>query len=365
MRIFLLVLCILPIILFAQEPLIFEHDGIQREYYLHIPDEISENAPLVFVLHGYTSSASVIMGYSGMSEEADVQKFAVCYPQGTLDLAGTTHWNSNLNISQTDDIGFISELAAFLQKEHNLNPAHTFSCGMSNGGFMSYTLACEKPEVFKAIASVTGTMSGYDWNNCTSSEAVPIFQISGLADGTVPVDGSITTFGGWGGAPDYITVNNFWKDKNACTETETGIIEKTAYTYHTMGSNQNEVWLYAIDDMAHTWPGWWSEGETGIIAAKEIWKFFNKVVEKEITSSQNELNTKSKVLISPNPVRDLLQIENIANTGFDYVITSLTGTTIKSGESISNKTQLDLSQLAAGSYFIKIEGRIYKFLKVE
>ena len=85
-----------------------------------------------------------------------------------------------------DDIGFLSELAGHLQVEYDLNPDHTFVCGMSNGGFMSYTLACDRPDVFKAIASVTGTMSGFDWNNCDPDEPVPVLQIAGADDNIVP-----------------------------------------------------------------------------------------------------------------------------------------------------------------------------------
>jgi len=364
MRILAFLLTILPVLLYAQEPFVFEHDGIQRDYFLHVPEDIGENAPLVFVLHGYTSSASIIMGYSGLSAEADEHKFVVCYPQGTLDLGGTTHWNSNLNISETDDIGFLSELAGFLQTEYNLNPKHTFSCGMSNGGFMSYTLACEKPDVFKAIASVTGTMSGYDWNSCTNPTAVPVFQISGLADPTVPVDGSITTFGGWGGAPDYITVNNFWKDKNECTNTETDLVAKTAITYHTNGINENEVWLFAIDDMEHTWPGFWSQAETGIVAADEIWRFFSKVVNKDGTTSTEDLNNEEAIVISPNPVKDRVQIEYMNGQGFEYQIFSLTGKRITNGYSVSNRINLNVTDLAAGSYYVKVDGRAYKFMKI-
>lgn len=365
MRIVLVLLFSLPIFLQAQEPIVFEHNGIERDYYLHIPEGISDNAPLVFVLHGYTSSATVIMGYSGMSEEADEHNFVVCYPQGTTDLVGTTHWNANLSISETDDIGFLSELAGYLQETHNLNPAHTFSCGMSNGGFMSYTLACERPDVFKAIASVTGTMSGFDWNNCDPENPVPVFQISGLIDGTVPVDGSITTFGGWGGAPDYITVNDFWKEKNACTDTETGIIENTNYSYHTNGTNGNEVWLYGIEQMDHTWPGWWSSEQTGIIAADEIWRFFSLVVDGVPTSTDDLLNEELSVVLSPNPVRDFLQIAHNDRNGFNYQVISLLGEQVSSGYSQSDRVRIDLSNMNAGPYYLKIGEKAYKFLKVD
>ena len=63
----------------------FEHDGINRQYYFYKPENLAENAPLLFVLHGYTSNANSIMSYSNMNSIADQNGFAVCYPQGTSD----------------------------------------------------------------------------------------------------------------------------------------------------------------------------------------------------------------------------------------------------------------------------------------
>ena len=31
--------------------LLFEHDGLDRRYRIHLPDDLPENAPLVLVLH--------------------------------------------------------------------------------------------------------------------------------------------------------------------------------------------------------------------------------------------------------------------------------------------------------------------------
>ena len=49
----------------------FNYGGIDREYYLYIPDSVQPEAPLVFVFHGYTSSATIIMNYSGFNNIAE------------------------------------------------------------------------------------------------------------------------------------------------------------------------------------------------------------------------------------------------------------------------------------------------------
>ena len=181
----------------AQAQLEFEHDGLTRTYFMDAPDPIPAGAPIVLVLHGYTSSAQLIRAYSGWVPLALEEGFVAVFPQGMEDNFNINHWNANIGNSNTDDHGFLVALVQHLQQEHGLSADCVYSCGMSNGGFMSYSLACEHPEVFSAIGSVTGAMSGADFG-CTPSEVVPIVHLHGTADQTVAYDGGVGT-PGWGG----------------------------------------------------------------------------------------------------------------------------------------------------------------------
>ena len=259
----------------------FKFDGLDRSYILHKPKNFDKNSPLVFMLHGFGSSSMNIMSYSQMNLIADQNGFMVCYPQGSRLETGQSHWNANLDMSSVNDIGFLSSLAKLIQKNYDVNPENTFVSGMSNGGFMSYTLACEKPDVFRAIASITGTMSGRDWQNCKPSFNIPIMQISGTEDKTVPWDGTMSTAYGWGGAPHIVKVVDFWAEKNGCNVDEkinfpdldssdkstVSLVKKKG------GPKNNEVWFYTVDGGGHDWPGSW--GNRDVSATEEIWKFFN------------------------------------------------------------------------------------------
>ena len=71
-----------------------------------------------------------------MNQIADQYGFAVCYPRGTLDSNGDRFWNVGYAFHQSetvDDVGFLTELAEYLQITHNLNPDYTFATGFSNG----------------------------------------------------------------------------------------------------------------------------------------------------------------------------------------------------------------------------------------
>lgn len=259
----------------------FKFDGLDRSYILHKPKNFDKNSPLVFMLHGFGSSSMNIMSYSQMNLIADQNGFMVCYPQGSRLETGQSHWNANLDMSSVNDIGFLSSLAKLIQKNYDVNPENTFVSGMSNGGFMSYTLACEKPDVFRAIASITGTMSGRDWKNCKPSFNIPIMQISGTEDKTVPWDGTMSTAYGWGGAPHIVKVVDFWAEKNGCNVDEKINFpdldrsdKSTVSLVKKKGSpKNNQVWFYTVNGGGHDWPGSW--GNRDVSATEEIWKFFN------------------------------------------------------------------------------------------
>lgn len=253
---------------------VFMHNNMERQYLIHLPDGLPENAPLVFMLHGYSQDARDYVEL-GMNHLADKKHFAVCYPQGTKDYRGITHWNARLNISQSDDVDFLSSLASHLQTHHSLNAGKTFVCGISNGGFMSYTLVAEKPDVFKAAASVIGTMSGYTWENRHEIQPVPILQISGMQDKVVPYDGSMEKDGGWGGAPNQDVIMEFWMKLNQTTSQEDIQLSSSAIgLQYKNGINGNEVWHYKIKNFGHRIPG---EGELGDDLSEIIWRFFSRI----------------------------------------------------------------------------------------
>jgi polyhydroxybutyrate depolymerase len=252
----------------------FNHNKVERYYLLHLPQNLPDNAPLVFLLHGYRGDARDYIGELGINRIADENGFAVCCPQGAKDFEGIPHWNARLSISKTDDIGFLSELAAHLQELHKLNPTKTFVSGISNGGFMSYTLVAERPDVFKAAASVIGTMSGYTWKHRDKIRPAPVLQISGLDDEVIPYDGSMSTAGGWGGAPNQDVINEFWTKVNKTkTEMVVQISSKTTAHYYKGGVNGNEVWYYKIREFGHRIPG---KNEMGVNVVDVIWQFFSK-----------------------------------------------------------------------------------------
>lgn len=136
------------------------HDGLTREYILYVPANYTGTSavPLLFNFHGYTSNANDQMWYGDFRPIADTAGFIIIHPQGTLDGTGTTHFNVGWGGSTVDDVDFTSALIDSISAQYNINQDRVYSTGMSNGGFMSFKLACELSDRIAGIASVTGSI---------------------------------------------------------------------------------------------------------------------------------------------------------------------------------------------------------------
>ena len=264
----------------------FAFDGLTRQYYLHLPNELGsvEGFPLVLVLHGFGGNANGMIGYSQMNQIANDNGFAVAYPNGTFDQGGTRFWNVGyeIHIDETvDDVGFLVALAQFLQTEYNLDPDRIFSTGFSNGGDMCYLLGCEASDVFKAVAPVAGCVMEWITESCYPQNPISIFEIHGTQDNVTWWDGDLDNIGGWGPYLGTLQGIEFWSEMNNCTESTSEFLPDlnpndgsiVISHKHSGCSNNIEIWLYEVNGGGHDWPG--SSGNMDINSSEEIWEFFD------------------------------------------------------------------------------------------
>ncbi|MGQ0827459.1 MAG: T9SS type A sorting domain-containing protein [Bacteroidota bacterium] len=325
--------------------------GIYRSYRVYIPavyNGISAR-PLVFDLHGYTSNAANEQLYSNFKPISDTANFLMVYPQGTT-LNGQPYWNAGISTTNVNDIQFISDLIDSLNVQYNIDASCIYSCGMSNGGYMSQTLACALNDRIAAIASVTGSMFTSQYSTCVPNRAVPVMQISGTADGTVLYTGS-------SGSLPIDTLVKYWVNNNNCnpvpaftnvpnTNTSDGCTAEH-YTY-SGGTNNSSVELYKIIGGGHTWPG--SPYVIGVTnqdfkASEKIWLFFRKYKLSHFNSIQEQEN-QSNINFYPNPCTDKITIQDPYFKGI--IIVDMNGRVIID----SGQTQIDVSSLSKGIYSV-------------
>lgn len=261
------------------------HDGQERSYVLYVPDSYraDRSFPLLFNFHGYTSDATAQMWYGDFRPIADTAGFIIIHPQGTL-LNGNTHWNvGGWTLGSTvDDVGFTEALIDELANVYNVDRNRVYSTGMSNGGYMSFLLACQLSEKIAAVASVTGSMTPEIRNECEPTHPMPVLQIHGTADAVVPYGGAIWTV-------SIEQVISYWAEVAECdptadkesipdiNPTDGSTVERESYSCR---GGQAEIEHYRVLGGGHTWPGsaFGSVNETNydIDASARIWDFFNQ-----------------------------------------------------------------------------------------
>lgn len=378
MRIFttlLLSLC-LPLLSIGQQTIdgSITFAGIQRDYILYVPEIYTpgEAVPLILNFHGYTSNAFEQLNYGDFRPIADTAGFIVVHPMGTVDLLGNTHWNVGWGTSSVDDLGFTAALIDSLSAKYSINQDRIYSTGMSNGGFMSYHLACELSVRIAAIASVTGTMNVNQPGTCSPGHPMPVMEIHGTADATVPYTGNFL----FGTTPAAVA---YWVNYNNCEstpsitaipDTDGGDGCTAEHQVYTGGNNGSTVEHFKIINGEHTWPGSAFGGvgtNQDIDACKEIWRFFSKYDIHGLinTTSVEERIDPTTVLVYPNPATDAMIIVWPGVETTDYLISSLTGQFVQKGSLSTGKNELDLTTVAPGMYMLTFGQQVIKIVKAE
>ncbi len=270
---------------------IFNYDGLEREYILHIPSSYDEKnpAPLVLALHGGFGNAKGMTERYDLIDKSDKEGFIVAFLNGTPITNGVDAcvWNAGeccgpATTKEVDDIGYVK--AAINHIKQRVNIGKIFATGMSNGGMMAYRLACD-PEMSKilgGIASVAGTENTKPKTIEACKEIkMPVLHIHAKDDQNILFDG--------GCGPDCRTGINYtsvpetvsrWVTRNGCNVQPIRIQEKEgAYCELYTGDNYNyQVKLCVTQDGGHSWPG--TEPvrnvtpSTAISATDKIWDFF-------------------------------------------------------------------------------------------
>jgi polyhydroxybutyrate depolymerase len=233
--------------------------GHERSYRLYTPAGLPASAPLVVMLHGFSGSgvqAERDYGWDGLAESG---KFVVAYPDG-LGRA----WNVNgegccgrPGREGVDDVAFITAVVGDIAKNLGINPAKVYATGMSNGGIMSYTLACTT-DIFSAI----GPVAGIQLNPCQSPHPTSVIHIHGTADRLVPYGGG-QGFSVINGA-SVLQVDAFWRNVDQCGAP--AVTTSGPLTTSSAGCAEGrQVALITIDQGVHEWPPF---------ATRALWEFF-------------------------------------------------------------------------------------------
>ena len=218
----------------------------------------AEQWPLVIFLHGYSGTGMMIDLWWGAANAAETHGFIMVLPEGNVDQHGYQFWNGTAYCCDdgrnVDDVGYIASLIEEAKSRYAVNEQKVYLFSHSNGGFLSYRIACERPELITGLMSLAGSTFMSE-EVCNPSEAVTILQVHGTQDQTISYTGHAPYYPG---AEETV---ERWSRLNGCSsrkstqesfDLDSGLAgDETTVTSWTDCTDGAEVELWTINNGAH------------------------------------------------------------------------------------------------------------------
>ena len=284
----------------AMQRYTLKHAGQLREYFVFLPSTYDgERAhPVAIFMHGYggTATGTEAEVTQGLNQYAEEYGYVMVYPQGTWFMASVdggdawevTSWNHISDgfdtgpdgpictedadrvpcppecggcgqcgwTSCNDDVGFLEALVGVVTETFLVNVDRFYVSGFSNGAMMTNRVVCEASELFTAAAMIGGRLErGFE---CTPAQPIPLLQINGGADDTVPGDGRVSSGGYFYAATS--SVERHWNDGAACASvpipwSSPAIEGEDVQCTIACGDTQSPTIDCIWPDGDHRWPG--------------------------------------------------------------------------------------------------------------
>lgn len=253
-------------------------------------------APVIVVLHGALGTAEQVRRYMAWDEIAAREGLIVVYPQGVGNA-----WNDGRPpdgrrfspSNRADDVSFIRRIVGELNTQGKVDRRRVFVTGLSNGGHMTYRLACEASDLFTGAAAIIANLSVIWTRNCRG-RPIPMLMMSGTADRLSPWEGQ-----GSAADPDAVVLSGpdsfaFFRARNGCT----GVGERLLPDQNTSDNSRVVLLdgtgcrlatqLYRVEGGGHQAPtrasrpiqpmvgAMLGQQNHDIEAAEEIWAFFSE-----------------------------------------------------------------------------------------
>lgn len=166
-----------------------------RQYKVHVPAsyDASTPTPLVFCLHGLGQDGLLFcVTGTAMDKKSDEAGFIMVMPNGYQNSWNAGTCCGGASTEQLDDVALIRAIFDEVKGHVNVDLDRVYATGLSNGGYLSYRLACEASDIFTAVAPVAGAIGinaigggtnfESDFTECAFSRPVSILDTHGTSD---------------------------------------------------------------------------------------------------------------------------------------------------------------------------------------
>ncbi|HVZ86619.1 MAG TPA: PHB depolymerase family esterase, partial [Polyangia bacterium] len=216
-----------------------------RQFYVSIPADYDPTKayPLVFAWHyaGGTAATLAGTGFSGGYYGVQPKLPEAIYVAGQgLDSTPGDDTTSGWPNTNGGDLAFFDALVPWLESKLCVDTTRLMSTGMSYGGIMTDLLGCQRPDVLRAVAVMSGALYSFGRNSACKSHDVAAWITHGTADTTVDISGDET-------ARDQFLADNH------CGATTSAVDPSPCTSYDGCDSGYPVVWC-PVDGEGHTIP---------------------------------------------------------------------------------------------------------------
>ena len=158
--------------------------GVSRHYYLFVPDNLTEPAPLVLAFHGGGGGGWRFPQQFLFEELAAAEGFIMAFPEAEHVEPNEGGWQLNSRADWMQDINYVSAVIDDIGSGYSIDKLRVYGIGYSLGSMFIYELACHMTDRFAALASYAGTMP-VNPNYCEQVRPIPLLHVHGKNDGIV------------------------------------------------------------------------------------------------------------------------------------------------------------------------------------
>lgn len=230
--------------------------GKSRQYFLYVPDCLTDNRPLIISCHGMNCDYAGQKNDTQWPNLADTANFVVVYPVGIAGTAWGQSFQTGWDLDGMTDVNFMLDIISEIKQNYNIDETRVYMSGFSLGGAFTYYMLNKAADKIAAF----GPISGYNLMgaNTSSSRPVPICEVHGTADNIMS----------YSGIKDYLKKFAQAMKCNMTPEETTG--NGYSKLHYKDGECDTEVILYSVNGRGH------EPSNNGFHTSNALWAFFKQ-----------------------------------------------------------------------------------------
>jgi len=263
---FLIVTLFAAPLLAESEEITFEFGGLEREVLLTVPDTLDGPAPLVLAIHGLLENGAAMRNrvtLRRLDALAERYGFVVAYPSAIgLVWSPGTPLPTRAPGPARDDPAYLKAVIDLVRDRVAIDERRIFATGFSQGGLMSFALACRNPGLIRAVASVAMPLPEALTADCARHPPDGVMFVHGTEDPIVPFDGGPIPAGPRASTElkSFDASVEFFRRTKGCAgsgeirtwdarDDGTEVLRRAWY-----GCRRGAVEGYRVEGMGHRWP---------------------------------------------------------------------------------------------------------------